>query len=189
MTTRRLRDVLALLAALAVASGLLLAPAAVATPIAVTPAKDPKSYTVYVKFFNMTDRVIRLYWPGDDREVLVGAGQTDTKGGSSRSGADLSGWASWCPGQGMWTPGCPGEHDLSMKWKNPTIGYPWMETIEYFETAEGFDKKTVRIRFSEGESHTWYPYGRASKVKIVGERMADLSSGTKVWHVKFFNVQ
>jgi hypothetical protein len=189
MTTRRLRDVLALLAALAVASGLLLAPAAVATPITVTPAKDPGKYNVYVKFINKTDRVIRLYWPGEGREELVGVGGTATKGGSGRSGIDLSGWASWCPGQGTWTPGCPREHELSMKWKNPTVGYPWMETNEYFETAEGFDKKSVRIRFSEGESHTWYPYGRVSKVKMVGQRMDDLSSGTKVWHVTFVNVQ
>lgn len=188
MKTRRFRNALAWLATFAVAGGLLLAPSASAAPVSVTPAKAPEKYTVYVKFFNESDRVIRLSWPGEGRETLVGVGKTATKGGSERSGFDLSGRASWCPNQGMWESGCPGEYELSMKWKNPAIGFPWMETIEYVETTDGFDKTSIRIRFYEGESHTWYPYGRASKVKLVGKRMNDLSSGTKVWHVTFLNV-
>lgn len=184
---RTLRALIVPLAALTVAAGLLLTPTASATPPATITKKSPGSYNVHVKFFNESDREIYLYWSlQNQREVLRPGGKSEM-GGKTPAKHDLTGNFRWCPGQTAWEVSCTEEARLDIKWKNPTIGFPWMQTIERTLTPDGLDKKEVLIRFSVGESHTWYPYGRSSEVKIIGKRMTDLSTGTKVWHVTFAN--
>jgi len=180
MNARAIRNSFLALAVMALGAGVMASPSAAAPP-------DPTKEQVWVKFVNETDRTIYLtrFTESKAQRIYLDPGDKTELWGSRPAKHDLAVTAQWCSNQVDFDPTCAGITRPDLKWKNPVIGYPWMETSEYI--FDDGSRKEVRIRFSVGESHTWYPYGRKSKVAIVGTRLPD--NGAKVWRVTFQNVK
>lgn len=158
-----------------------------ASPLATAAPPDPTKEQVWVTYVNESEREIYiLHTPPNKltQRIYLEPGDKTELWGSNPAKHDLSISVRWCRDQLEYEFTCPGLEMMMMKWKNPAIGWPWMETAEYIE-ADG-SRKEVRIRFAVGESHTWYPFGRASRISIVGTRKPD--QGAKVWRVAFQNV-
>jgi hypothetical protein len=177
---KSIRATFVAVAVMAIGAGLMASPGASAAP------PDPTKEQVWVKFVNESDRTIYLtrFTESKTERIYLNPGDKTVMWGSRPAKHDLSVHVHWCSDQKTFSMTCPGITRPDLKWKNPTIGYPWMEQSEYI--YDDGSRRYVRIRFSVGESHTWYPDGRQSKVAILGTRLPD--NGAKVWRVAFQNV-
>jgi hypothetical protein len=187
MRLQRIRTI-AIPVAAALAAGLLLAPgsasgAADGGTTSVTRA-EPLPWHVYARVTNTTDRVLIVEF-SHGRRYWLEPSEWTAAGGTTGRGHDLEAEVRWCAGWEDYdhrNGACAREERVRLRWKNPVLGYPWMETSEKRGDGSRIEK---RIRFSVGEVHRWVTDARSRPLAIVGERKRD--QGAKVWHVTVSN--
>ena len=141
----------------------------------------PKNYCVikqdqahvWVNFTNSTDREVR-YWTmsGDNidwfRSNVVAPGAKFRVWGYSNAGSDIVGYVAWCPTK-KYTSNCEGELRADVKWKNPAIGWPWMQVNG---DKHGF-RAMERYTYEEAYGHA----GDKGVAKFKAQRLTDMETG------------
>jgi hypothetical protein len=142
---------------------------------------EPAEAHVYVEFTNSTGREVRysmlsgsnLAWV---REWTSKPGRTMAVYGNANAGADIVGSVSWCPTV-TYTDNCEGKLTADLKWKNPAIGWPWMQV--------GKDNHGFRAMERYTFEHAYGPAGIKGVAKFKTQRLTDKASGTKRYTVDF----
>ncbi|MEY3733151.1 MAG: hypothetical protein RL347_510 [Actinomycetota bacterium] len=142
---------------------------------------EPAQAHVYVEFTNNSGREVRysmlsgsnLMWV---REWTSKPGRTMAVYGNANAGADIVGSVSWCPTV-TYTSTCEGKLTADLKWKNPAIGWPWMQV--------GKDNHGFRALERYTFEHAYGPAGVKGVAKFKTQRLTDKASGTKRYTVDF----
>lgn len=142
---------------------------------------EPSEAHVYVEMTNSTGRQVRVYFHGGLNTMHVRAwtstpGRTIYVWGNASAGTDIWGRVSWCPTV-TYTENCEGKLTADLKWKNPGIGWPWMQVNH---DSHGF-RALERYTFEEA----YGPAGSRGVAKFKAQRLTDKASGTKRYIVDF----
>lgn len=141
----------------------------------------PDEAHVYVDFTNNSGREVRYFMLSGSnvswvREWTSKPGRTMAVWGNANAGADIVGSVSWCPTV-TYTDNCEGKLTAELKWKNPTIGWPWMQV--------GKDNHGFRAMERFTFEHAYGPAGVKGVAKFKTQRLTDKASGTKRYTVDF----
>ncbi len=141
----------------------------------------PAEAHVYVEMKNNTGREVRAYFHGGlntrhVREWTSAPGKTIYVWGFASIGTDIWGWVSWCPTV-KYSDNCAGKLTADLSWKNPTIGWPWMEVHADKHGFRSMEKYTFEEAYG--------PAGTRGVAKFKAQRLTDKASGTKRYIVDF----
>lgn len=142
---------------------------------------EPAQAHVYVEFTNNSGREVRYSMLSGSnrmwvREWTSKPGKTMGVWGNANAGADIVGSVSWCPTV-TYTDNCEGKLTSDLKWKNPAIGWPWMQV--------GKDNHGFRALEGYTFEHAYGPAGVRGVAKFKTQRLTDKASGTKRYTVDF----
>jgi hypothetical protein len=142
---------------------------------------EPAQAHVYVAFTNNSGREVRYFMLSGSngswvREFTSKPGRSMTVWGNTKAGADIVGSVSWCPTV-TYTDNCEGKLTADLKWKNPTIGWPWMQVGKYNHGFRAMERYTFE--------HAYGPAGVQGVAKFKTQRLTDKASGTKRYTVDF----
>lgn len=97
--------------------------------------------------------------------------------GNSVQGKDIRGRVSWCADQVTYDRECEGHITLMLGWKNPFIGWPWMQVGTQEHGFKAMERHTFESAHGTGAAKG------VSKFKTLRE--TDMASGTKRYRVDF----
>ena len=136
---------------------------------------------VWATFHNKTDREVRITSIGglnrkNWQEFEVRPGTSQWLVGNASSGVDIVATVEWCPTK-TYTANCDGKLSAQLKWKNPSIGWPWMSVDNNEHGFKSMERYTFEKAFG--------PAGAKGVAKFKTVRLTDMSSGTKRFEVDF----
>ena len=136
---------------------------------------------VWATFHNKTDREVRIISIGglnrkNLQEFEVRPGTSQWLVGNASSGVDIVATVEWCPTK-TYTANCDGKLSAQLKWKNPSIGWPWMSVDNNEHGFKSMERYTFEKAFG--------PAGAKGVAKFKTVRLTDMSSGTKRFEVDF----
>lgn len=143
---------------------------------------DQDQAHVIAYFFNSSDRELRFQtYSGQGRNweriFTMRPGGRTSFWGNANAGSDITGFVSWCPTQATYSASCEGRIELHIGWKNPFIGWPWMQVGNDKHGFKSMERYTFESAHGEGASKG------VSKFKT--QRLTDKASGTKRYEVDF----
>lgn len=140
-----------------------------------------KKAHVWVTFANRSDREVRIRSLSGlnlklSRDFVMPPGKRIWLVGNASKGVDAIADLSWCPTV-KYTDKCEGELTENLKWKNPAIGWPWMQV--------GKDNHGFRAMERYTFEHAYGPAGVRGVAKFKTQRLVDYPGGAKVYNVDF----
>jgi len=142
---------------------------------------DKDQAHVWVNFTNNTDREVRYFTMSGDgiewfRSNVVAPGRHFRVWGYNQGGTDIVGHIAWCATK-KYTSNCAGELKADVKWKNPAIGWPWMQVNGDKHGFKAMERYTFEDAYGDA--------GVKGVAKFKAQRLTDMSTGTKRFEVDF----
>lgn len=147
----------------------------------------PNDAEVWVQLFNDSGREIKVQsYSGRGREDedirVVEPGRSFSFWGQANAGTDASAYFAYCPNSTTFDWDCEDVTRFRSRWKNPFIGWPWMEVV-YWDV----DKDTsigIQHGFEADETYSWSPY-KTGNIDVTARRKTDSPTGVKRFVVRF----